>query len=379
MKRMAKSWDQAMNERFEIAGRLSLCARGLTADEHRAIADDLDPCPRSHMAGTADIVIEADGSVPGELLDIQREAGDGRLTGTDGQRFYILERGCACAVPALSAALPAIFAVQPGFPIARAFGRLVRPALQVAILAREGAAVHSAAVKLDGQAVLVAGWSESGKTETALALVEQGARFLSDKWTFLSDEGTASVFPISVGVRGWVLRYLPRLNAALGSRPRARLRVAAGMRTITRPAARGAAAGARERMLMLADRISVRPSAVRRLYGDDPGAPWQAPLAAVALLTTVPTGGAIRARRADPAWAASRLTVTADFERRRLFELHDRAQWSAPEPDSELRHRLILRERTLLERVLADTEIIEIKAPFPTDPRPVAQAIAQLL
>ncbi len=379
MKRRAKSWDLAMNEGFELAGRLIVCARGLTAPEHHAIADALDPYPILPSTELGDIVIEADSSIPGELLDIQRDAGDGRLTASDGERFYVLERGYACAVPALSAALPATFAVQPGFPIARAFGRLVRPALQVAILARRGAALHSAAVELDGRAVLVAGWSESGKTETALALVEQGARFLSDKWTFLTDDRGASVFPITVGIRGWVLRYLPRLNAALGSRPRTRLRVAAGMRTITRPAARGLVAGARERLLTLADRIAVPPSTVRHLYGDDPRAPWQAPLAAVALLTTVPADGAVRAQRADPAWAAARLAVTADFERRRIFELHDRARWSALEPDGELRHRLMLRERALLERVLADTVVIEVKAPFPTDPRPVAQAIARLL
>lgn len=356
-----------------------MCVRGLTVPEHRAIGDGLDPCPTSAVIGAPDIVIEADGSVPGALRDIQRDAGDGRLTGTDGRRFYVLERGFACAVPVPGAAPPATFGVEPGFPIARAFGRLVRPALGVAMLARGAAAVHSAAVELDGQAVLVAGWSESGKTETALALVEQGARFLSDKWTFVADDRTASVFPITVGVRGWVLRYLPRLNAALGSGPRGRLRAAAVMRAMTRPAGRGAASGVRDRVLTLADRVAVRPSTLRRLYGDDPDAPWQAPLAAVALLTTVPSDGAVRAQRVDASWAASRLTLTANFERRGMFELYDRAQWSASEPDPSRRDRLMRCERTLLEPILEQIPVIEVRAPFPTDPRPVARAIARLL
>jgi hypothetical protein len=135
----------------------------------------------------------------------------------------------------------------------------------------------------------------------------------------------------------------------------------------------------RERVLTLADRVAVRPSKLRRLYGDDPGAAWEAPLAAVALLTTVPADDAVRAQRVDPSWAASRLTVTAYFERRGIFELYDRAQWSASDPDWTLRGQLMARERTLLERVLSSIPVIEVRAPFPTDPRPVAQAIARLL
>jgi hypothetical protein len=371
-----------MNDAYEIGGRLNVHVQGLTAPERRAIGASLDPCRPSATVATADIVVEADSSIRGALLDMQRDAGDGRLTGTDGRRFYVLERGFACAVPPLDARdarPPVTFAAEPGFPIAPAFGRLVRPRLQLALLARGAAAVHAAAVELDGKAVLVAGWSESGKTETALAFVEEGARFLSDKWTVVADDGTASVFPITVGVRGWVLRYLPRLDAALGSRERGRIRIAALMRTITRPIAPGAASSARERVLTVADRVAVRPSAVRRLYGDDPGAPWQAPLAAVALLRTVPPDAAVRAQRVDPSWAASRLALTANFERRAIFELYDRAQWSASDPDCTVRCTLMARERALLERVLDSIPVIEVTAPFPTDPRPVAQAIARLL
>ena len=106
----------------------------------------------------------------------------------------------------------------------------MRPVLQLGHVVRGAAVAHSAAVVLDGRAVLVAGWSESGKTETALALMEDGARFLSDKWTVLAPDGTARVFPIGVGVRGWTLAHLPRLDAALGKAARRRLSVAAAAR-----------------------------------------------------------------------------------------------------------------------------------------------------
>jgi serine kinase of HPr protein (carbohydrate metabolism regulator) len=57
--------------------------------------------------------------------------------------------------------------------------------MHLGLMRRDAVAVHSAAVEMDGQAVLIAGWSESGKTETALALMEAGARFVSDKRTVL--------------------------------------------------------------------------------------------------------------------------------------------------------------------------------------------------
>jgi hypothetical protein len=368
-----------VDEAFEIGRSVTVGVRGLAASEHRAISRQLDPCPCPGNGARPDVIIESDWAGVGALVDIQRDAGDGRVTASDGRRFYVLERNRACSVPPFDGARPVRFAVQPGFPIGRAFRWLVRPALHVALMARGSLAVHAAAVEIDGGAVLVAGWSESGKTETALALVERGARFLSDKWTVVGSDGTAGVFPTSVGIRGWVLPYLPRLNAALRHRYRSRLRTAAAIRSVGRPLARGPMVGMTERLISRADRVGVPPSEVRRLYGHDTGARWHAPLAAVALITTVPAHDSIRAAFVDADWAAARLSVTASFERRPMFELHDRAQWTTDGHAPDLRSSLIARERSLLAELLRSVPIIGVHAPFPTDPRPVADAIARLL
>src|SRR3972149_7602933 len=78
----------------------------------------------------------------------------------------------------------------------------------------------AASVLSEEVGIAVAGWSESGKTETALALMEAGAGFLSDKWTLLGHDGELSAFPISVGVRRWVLEYLPTLRRTVTRRSR---------------------------------------------------------------------------------------------------------------------------------------------------------------
>jgi hypothetical protein len=362
-----------MGAGVDIAGRLAVELDALGSRELAAMSAQFDPYRIGPAPAAPDVVVAAGAAFGAPLVDIQRNAGDGRVTATDGERFFLLASGARCAVPPPAGPAPARFELERGFPVRSAL-RLVRPALQVALHARGAVAVHASAVGIDGRAVLVAGWSESGKTETALALVERGASFVSDKWTVVGDDATAAAFPITVGVRGWVLEHLPRLRAALGAVPRARLGVAG----VARAAARALPGGdTLDRAITLADRVALTPSAVRRAYREG-DAPWQLPLGAVAVLTTVP-GPGVQARRADPARVAERLARAADFERRGLFELHDRACWALPDRERGVRERVLARERAALEAVLERTVVIEVQAPFPTDPGPVADAIARLL
>jgi hypothetical protein len=362
-----------MDVGFEIAGRLAVAADGFGRGDLDALAALLDPWPAGRAPAAPDVILARSAAPTAPLVDIQRNAGDGRVTAIDGERFYLLTRGTRCTIPPPAAPAPARFELGPGFPLGRAFGRLVRPALQAALPARGAVAVHASAVMVDGRAVLVGGWSESGKTETALALLEDGATFLSDKWTVVGEDGSAAAFPIGVGVRGWALAHLPRLRDGLGRGPRARLAAAGAARAATRVLRHDAL----ERVALAADRVALTPSGVRRAY-DGAGAPWQAPLGAIAVLTTVP-GPGVEARPTDPAWAAERLARAADFERRGLFELHDRACWALPDRERGVRARLLAREREMLAAILAGVPVIEIRAPFPTDPRPVAGALAARL
>ena len=240
-------------------------------------------------------------------------------------------------------------------------------------------------MEVGGKAVVVAGWSESGKTETALAFLEEGARFISDKWTLVGADGVVANFPISVGVRRWALRHLPRLRAALPRRARVQLAAAGVGAVASRPLGAVRAAGkvgevavaAMERAVELADRAALTPSEIRAAYGgaDEPN--WTSSLGTVALLTTVPGHEVVTARPADPEWAARRLARSAAFERRRFFELHARSRYTFPErdglPDFEAR------EERFFAEVLAQARVLVVRAPFPVDPRRVADAIGRLL
>jgi len=369
---------------YDLAGRLRVSLDGSDPEAARFLAHQMSPfrASREHGRPDIDIVSWPSDAPPRAFSEFQRPARDGMTTGLAGGEIAVLAGERACEVPDPFGPPPRRFVLDAGFPLGRIYGPVVRPAMHVALPSRGAAAVHAAAVERDGRAVLVAGWSESGKTEAALALMEAGAGFLSDKWTVLGGDGTASAFPIGVGVRGWVLPYLPRLRAALPASARRRLRVAAIAAAISSPvrARRGRARLGQlaERAVGMADRAALTPDELRGAYGqdDDPGR--HLPLGAVLMLTNIP-GDEVCARPADPAWAAARLAVTAAYERRHLFEVLERRRYARALAGESPGQLATAADREVLGKVLQSCQVIEVRTPFPVDPRRVADAASRLL
>jgi hypothetical protein len=341
----------------------------------------MDPyAPTGPDEHDGDVIITCSADGPAELPDVQNTANDSLVTAADASTFYVLARRRVCTLTGLEPDDPLHIRFQPGYPLGGLFRRVVRPALQLAMPARGCLAVHSAAAELDGAAIVVAGWSESGKTETALALAEQSGRFVADKWTVVRPDLSVAPFPISVGIRRWVLKYLPRLHGRLPWPARVQLALAGVAAVATSPVRRGTGvvAEAAERAMALGDRAALRLSQLYEVYGPvDTSA--GVPLRVLALLRNT-NNSAIAVERATPEWAAVRLASSAAFERRSLAELHARrayacASAAAGDPVREAKAR----ERELLVDMLARVDVLDVRTPFPTDPRRVAEAIMRAL
>jgi hypothetical protein len=230
---------------------------------------------------------------------------------------------------------------------------------------------------------VVCGWSETGKTETALALAESGARFISDKWTVIDSNARIHAFPVSVGIRDWVLDYLPRLRAYLRPSQRARLRASRTARRalplLTRAGANpltGTVESQLDRALTLAGRASLRQTEVAAIYGSPQDPTATPPLVTLAMLTTVP-GDAVTVREVEVGWTAERLAQSAAYERRSLYELDARVRYANAQPGPSPLLSVAGLETDLLRNLLAGVRLLEVKAPFPTDPRKVADALAK--
>jgi hypothetical protein len=370
-------------ETYDLSGRSSLAFDAHDIRLADFLAPRMDPfAPNTRGTAAPGVVVEQGAPPARRFTDIQNAARDGVVTASDGERFFVVADGRACAVPDTLGDPPIRFAYEPGFPLGRIFAALIRPALHLSLHARDAVAVHSATAEMDGRAVLVAGWSESGKTETALALMETGGRFLSDKWTILGTDGGASAFPINVGVRRWVLPYLPKLQASLPPAARARLGLAGVAAALSRPIRErpqpGRVGGLAQRAVALADRAGLTPSQLRAVYGDGDDPARRVPLGATAILTTV-SGREVTCEPADPTWAAARLARSAAYERRELFAVLDRRRFAFPDEWDSALEQAVTSETLLLERALARGSTFELRAPFPCDPRKVAAALMRWL
>ena len=239
---------------------------------------------------------------------------------------------------------------------------------------------------------MVAGWSESGKTEVALALAERGADFVGDKWTIVApttDGGARrprGALPSSVGMRDWVLPFLPRLSAHLGASRKARLAAGRGalsdrphdQRPWRSPPGDGRDPGPIGQLGSLAATLRLPAVAVRQAYGQ-PAEMGEAPLNVAVLLTTVDAGTKPSIAPLDPAVAGIRLARSAAYERRALHLLGERARFhfadGAPVPG----FAEAADEASVLERLLGTTPTYEVKTPFPADPGPAADLILSVL
>jgi hypothetical protein len=370
---------------FDLAGFVRLVVDPDAPRLFEAVRSHMDPY-RPHADGSATdgagvsvrLAALPHGAAP--LAELQLRAGDGLVTGWDGKRLFAIAGRRRASIPNSFDDEQAEYLVEEGFPLGRLFRQAIRTGLQLRALAGSAVALHGAAVDTDDGAVLVCGWSESGKTETALALAEDGRRFLSDKWTLIDPaRQRAAAFPISVGVRRGVVRYLPRLRAALPASARARLAIGAAAEFVTAPVRSARGAGARgfvadgaERAVALVERAALSASAVARAYGHDP-ITTQRPIRLVVALRTIP-GGEITAAETDTGALSRRLALTAAAERQIYWAYRTRAAYAAGTPDDQ-QARVIERESSLIADLLARVPHVEVAAPFPVDPRRVAAAV----
>jgi hypothetical protein len=372
---------------FDIGGASTLAlASGARPVLAGAVTAAFAPYPpQVDQPATVGVSIKATSLIP-EFQDIENPAGDGLVTAYDGERAYILRGRDACVVPDPLCDSPATFAYSTGFPMHDIVRSYVRTAVAVAALRTEAVVVHASAVSINGRAILIGGWSESGKTEIALALAEAGAEFLSDKWTIVRPDGSVCPFPASVGIRRWVLPYVPKLRSALPRAARAQLLGAGVASLLSRPLGRPfrnpilREAGSRSAELVaLADRAALSVAQVRAAYGTVGDVTRPVPLGLVVLLSTAAPDVRPAATPVDAGIVAERLARAAAFERRTYFSVTERVRYGGASGDRTDGQAVARLEETLLRTRLSLIDLFQIRTPFPSDPRLAAESILESL
>lgn len=368
---------------FDVGGAATLAiAPGTEPALTRAVIGAFAPYPpKRDLMGPVGVAIQPMSEAP-TFTDIEGPAGDGLATAYDGERAYVLRGRHACVVPDPLREVPATFAYTPGFPMHELVRSYVRTAVSLVGLRTDAVVVHASAVSIEGRAVLIGGWAESGKTETALALAEAGAEFISDKWTIVLADGSVRPFPASVGVRRWVLPYLPKLRARLPRAARVQLAGATTLSLVSRPLRRSfrnpalqeASLGS-TRLVQMADRVAFSVEQIRAAYGTTGDVTEPVPLGLVVLLSTVAPGTRPTAAPADPGVVAERLARAAAFERRAYFSVTERVRYGGANQDRTDGPTVAGIEESLLTARIASVGVLEIRTPFPSDPRRAVESI----
>jgi hypothetical protein len=367
---------------WDLAGRLHITIEGLDHEQENKVRSELDPFLPVPTTFEPDMVIGMLNAP--DVVELQGPAKDRQLTAVDRQgRLLARFGGHWLEVPAPGEASVQIN-VQRGLSLGLCWREVIRPAMHQALRGRGSVAVHAAAVDGGGMGgTLLCGWSESGKTEVALAMVENGADFLSDKWTVADPGGEISAFPVSIGVRGWALKALPTLEASLPSKARAQLAASRLLRAAAGPALRYEGGGpvARratsllEHAIGLGDRTSLAPSALCRAYQQSADPARRTKLETVVVLVTG-SGDRVRVEDATPEWAARRMALAAAYERTHYFNLQERGAYAGLPGRSNSRSEVIAEEQSLLSGVFsAATRVLSVTCPFPGDPRQVVEAL----
>lgn len=344
-----------------------------------AAVRELDPCPPAGCDGPPDIAIglrpRAD---PPAVVQRAGDGGDGWVSALTADGLHLMRGRGACVVAGAPGEPGLHVGADSGLPAWALMREVVRPLLQLGLPACGAGTVHAAAVARPGVGVLIAGWSESGKTEVALALAERGWGVLADKWTVLDANARMSPFPVRAGVRRWVLEYLPILRAALPRSARWRLGISgAAVRGLERAAGRVGsplASGGLDLLLRAGtqgERLSLTLSELRAVYGIDAVHAAGAPVSLGVMLRTVP-GGPPVARPLPAEALLRRLHESAAYERRGGLDLLLRRRFAGGKdrvPD------ILAAERGLLATAMAGVRLIEVSCPFPADPRLVAELV----
>jgi hypothetical protein len=231
--------------------------------------------------------------------------------------------------------------------------------LNLTVLARGALPLHAAAFTHRGRGIVVTGWSKGGKTESVLAFLAHGARFVGDEWIYVEpDGGRVHGIPESMRVWDWNLRQLPAARRRLSRGERARL---GGLRAAT-----GAARGRRgRRVAAFLDRQRYVDLPPERLFAD--GAfDLTAPFDRLFLVSSRDDPETV-ARPVDPLEVARRMAFSLHYEREPIAAAYAQFRYAFPDRRNAVLEDAGERDRALLERVFAGKPAFAVDHPYPVD------------
>jgi hypothetical protein len=256
---------------------------------------------------------------------------------------------------------------------------LLRPILDLTMLARGVVAVHASAFTFNGKGTMIAGWARGAKTTSLLAFMSNGAELIADDCVYVDPDGNRLYgLPDAISIRARHLQEFPLYRELVGWRDRSRLRAASLLGGVAAAFADGGESqGARK----LADRVAalaedacaaVPPGQLSRRCA------FSGRLE-TAFLSIPHERNDVSCVRVDPEWFADRLVFSLRAQRLHLLGGYLAFRFAFPDRRSRLLEQASQTEREVLVRALSAAETYALYHPFPASAQALFDAVAALL
>ena len=261
---------------------------------------------------------------------------------------------------------------------------LLIPILNLTALANGMIPLHAAAFNFRDTGVITTGWSKGGKTETLLAFMAQGARYVGDEWVYLSQDGqVVRGIPEPVTLWHWHLNQMPEFRKLVGKGERARLlALKLAMRLLNGRQPKGSDHGKhRSRLVSRVTPLLERQLYVKvppeRVFGEGFGQ-FEGP-AEKLIFVASHASTQVTAQPIDPCEVAQRMVFSLQEERQPFMSYYYRFRFAFPERTNPFIEGASQLERELLTRALADKDSWAVYHPYPVSIPALFDCISPLI
>lgn len=348
---------------FDLHGLVGVRLVGATEADIVTVTRQIGPM-RSTLSGPPDIVVRFEDHIPMPADVTYAAWGESAYDDAD---FYLL-RGkgnvrSVAVVPFQGLGGRCEFRCERGTP---SVPHLLA-AINLALVQKGVLPLHASAfVTAEGQGVLACGWAKGGKTETLLAFMGKGARYVGDEWVYLTPQGMMYGVPEPIRLWHWQLRQLAHLPGVPDKRRMQRLGAVAAASAWAERAGRLAAvpgAGVLRRLSPVLARQAYAQIAPADLFGADrltAGAKVDS-----VLFVTSGSAEDISLRPADPRTVSARMVASLQEERQPFLAHHRQFRFAFPDRVNALIDNVADRERALLDALLGERQIWQLTHAYP--------------
>lgn len=230
--------------------------------------------------------------------------------------------------------------------------------------------MHASAFTYKDKGVLATGWAKGGKTETLLAFMEHGAKYVGDEWVYLSQDGRQMYgIPEPIRIWNWHLQDVPRYQGKVERTDQLRLR---GLNLLVNTMDKAASAGLGERTAPA--RLMRRVSPILRrqlnvqippekLFGQQFCSLQGSPDIVFFLASHDSEKTTVQPARAEE--IAQRMVFSLQQERLEFLSYYQKFRFAFPELTNSLIENAERIQQELLLKALADKKVYSVYHPYP--------------